>query len=55
MSIAEPRRQWRPIPHLLRNTNGTADNNIFRAMGWAPYRYVHLWQRSPSSSRLSAM
>lgn len=40
MSIAENHGGIYADLRLLRNTNGTADNNLFRAMGYA-YRYVH--------------
>ena len=47
MSIAENHGGIYADLHLLRNTNGTADNNIFRAMGYA-YRYVHYGNDLPS-------
>ncbi len=40
MSIAENHGGIYADLRLLRNTNGTADNNLFRAMGYA-YRYVN--------------
>ena len=40
MSIAENHGGIYADLRLLRDTNGTADNNLFRAMGYA-YRYVH--------------
>ncbi|MDE5739124.1 MAG: 1-deoxy-D-xylulose-5-phosphate synthase [Bacteroidaceae bacterium] len=40
MSIAENHGGIYADLRLLRDTNGTADNNLFRAMGFA-YRYVH--------------
>lgn len=40
MSIAENHGGLYADLRLLRNTNGTAEPNIFRAMGYA-YRYVH--------------
>lgn len=50
MSIAENHGGIYADLHLLRNTNGTADNNLFRAMGYA-YRYVHYGNDIPSLVR----
>lgn len=47
MSIAENHGGIYADLRLLRNTNGTADNNLFRAMGYA-YRYVHYGNDIPS-------
>ncbi len=47
MSIAENHGGIYSDLRLLRNTNGTADNNLFRAMGYA-YRYVHYGNDIPS-------
>ena len=47
MSIAENHGGIYADLRLLRNTNGTADNNLFRAMGFA-YRYVHYGNDIPS-------
>ncbi|MBD5237016.1 MAG: 1-deoxy-D-xylulose-5-phosphate synthase [Bacteroidales bacterium] len=47
MSIAENHGGIYADLRLLRNTNGTADNNLFRAMGYA-YRYVHYGNNIPS-------
>ncbi len=50
MSIAENHGGIYADLHLLRSTNGTADNNLFRAMGYA-YRYVHYGNDIPSLIR----
>ena len=50
MSIAENHGGIYSDLRLLRNTNGTADNNLFRAMGYA-YRYVHYGNDIPSLIR----
>lgn len=47
MSIAENHGGIYADLRLLRNTNGTADNNLFRAMGYA-YRYVQYGNDIPS-------
>ena len=47
MSIAENHGGIYADLRLLRDTNGTADNNLFRAMGYA-YRYVHYGNDIPS-------
>ncbi|MDE7466197.1 MAG: 1-deoxy-D-xylulose-5-phosphate synthase [Muribaculaceae bacterium] len=47
MSIAENHGGIYADLRLLRNTNGTAENNLFRAMGYA-YRYVHYGNDIPS-------
>lgn len=47
MSIAENHGGIYADLRLLRDTNGTADNNLFRAMGFA-YRYVHYGNDIPS-------
>lgn len=47
MSIAENHGGIYADLRLLRDTNGTADNNFFRAMGF-DYRYVHYGNDIPS-------
>ncbi|MDE7165758.1 MAG: 1-deoxy-D-xylulose-5-phosphate synthase [Bacteroidaceae bacterium] len=47
MSIAENHGGIYTNLRMLRDTNGAADNNLFRAMGFA-YRYVHYGNDIPS-------